>query len=135
MKSVGIAVAFLYNKDKKVLMQHRSNDDDRYPGYWGCFGGHMDEGETPEETLRRELLEELEYKINTPKLLVAQELIDGDKKITSRTFMEEYDESQPLVQHEGQGLGWFTIEEALELKITDLRREALLKAKNYLDNL
>ncbi len=33
-----------------------------YPGHWGCFGGAIDPGETPLQALKRELMEELEFK-------------------------------------------------------------------------
>lgn len=33
-----------------------------YPGHWGCFGGAIDPGETPLQALKRELVEELEFK-------------------------------------------------------------------------
>jgi 8-oxo-dGTP diphosphatase len=32
-----------------------------YPGHWGFFGGHLEPGENPEQALRRELVEEIEY--------------------------------------------------------------------------
>lgn len=133
MKSVGIAVMFLYDKDKKVLMQHRAEDEEFYAGYWGCFGGHIEDGETPKEALKRELFEELEYKIQDPHLLMTSEFQDGDRMVTTYNFIEPYDTTQPLIQHEGQDYGWFTVDEALNLKISDLRREALLKAKDFLD--
>ncbi len=115
-------------------MQHRGEDEEFYPGYWGCFGGHIEDGETPEEALKRELVEELEYKVHDPKLLVSSEFKDEDRVITTHNFIEKYDPTQELIQHEGEGYGWFTIDEALNLKITDLRREALLKVKDFLDS-
>jgi hypothetical protein len=43
------------------------------------------------------------------------------------------DNTQKLVLHEGQGYGWFTIEEALDLKISELRKQDILSLKRYFD--
>lgn len=32
-----------------------------YPGHWGFFGGHLDPGESPEDAVIRELMEEISY--------------------------------------------------------------------------
>jgi isopentenyldiphosphate isomerase len=50
----------LFNERGELYLQLRSKTKDLLPGYWDTsVGGHMDPGETPEEALRREALEEL----------------------------------------------------------------------------
>lgn len=65
-KPVKVALAILY-REGKFLMQLR---DDKpgipYPGHWSLFGGHLELEETPEEGLKRELLEEIDYAVATP---------------------------------------------------------------------
>ena len=130
-----IATLLLYNKEKKVLMQHRAENAPRLPGYWGLFGGHVEEGESLEDALRRELLEEIEYRVRAPKLFNVKEFERDDGHVTSSTFTELYDESQPIVLHEGQGYGWFTIPEALKLKIIKERYETLVEFAKFLEKL
>ena len=48
----------------EVFLQKRSADQ-RWPGKFGFFGGHIKSGETPEQALHRELWEELEVDIST----------------------------------------------------------------------
>lgn len=38
------------------------------PGTWGLFGGHLDPGESPEQALRRELIEEINYEVGPLRL-------------------------------------------------------------------
>lgn len=67
---VDAAAAVIRVEDGRYLMQLRNRRPDIwYPGCWGCFGGATDPGESPLDALRRELLEELELKVGTPRLV------------------------------------------------------------------
>ena len=58
---VEVALAML-QRDGRWLMQLRDEIPNIVaPGCWGLFGGHLDPGETPEQALRRELLEEISW--------------------------------------------------------------------------
>jgi len=103
-----VAIAILYQGDKFLLQLRDDIPNILYPGHWAFFGGHIDDGETPEIALRRELLEEIDY--------VVPEAI----------FFENYN-SEGIVRHvfavplvvdlhqlnlqEGWDLGLFTVED------------------------
>jgi 8-oxo-dGTP pyrophosphatase MutT (NUDIX family) len=58
---VQVAIAILY-QENKFLMQLRDNIPSiLYPGYWALFGGHIEEGESPDIAVKREILEEIGY--------------------------------------------------------------------------
>ena len=46
-------------KNKKALLGKRSATRSFYPDVWDVFGGHQNQGESREDALRRELMEEL----------------------------------------------------------------------------
>ena len=57
-----VVKAVIY-KDQKYLLQLRDdNPEISSPNTWGFFGGGVDDGETHEEALIRELNEELNWK-------------------------------------------------------------------------
>lgn len=60
--------ALLVLDDGRYVMQLRDDIPGIFfPGHWGCFGGAIDGGETPELTLQRELREELEFDVGTAR--------------------------------------------------------------------
>ena len=42
-----------------IYLQKRSHDAPSAPNFFSFFGGHLEENETPEETIKREIKEEL----------------------------------------------------------------------------
>ncbi len=120
------SLIILYTKDGKILLQHRDENAERSPNQWGYFGGGIEDGETPEQAVRRESLEEIEYEIKNPKL-IDEEAENDSPHTTQYTYAEAYDSTQPIVLHEGQGYGWFTVQEALLLPMSEHRRTCLEK--------
>ena len=54
------SAVMVFNSSGELAFQMRSATDNRYPSRWDfAAGGHMDEGETPEEGAKREMAEEL----------------------------------------------------------------------------
>jgi|GEM_PF-845718 len=64
-----VAGALLVDPAGRVLLQHRDANAPTSPNTWATPGGHIEPPETPEEAIRRELLEELGLRISEPLTL------------------------------------------------------------------
>jgi len=135
MSARHVAVLVLYNEHKGILLQHRSIDAVRLPNYWGFFGGGIEGLESLEQALARELLEELEYPVQAPRLIWTQKIVMNGDEVTKYIFVERYDPRRPLIQHEGQDMKWWRIEDTIALKIVDHDRIALERVQEFLDSM
>ena len=60
----------IFNRNNKILLCHRSINEDVFPGFWGIPGGKVDnEDSTLEAGLKREVLEEVGVEIKNIVLL------------------------------------------------------------------
>ncbi len=66
MKTVKVVAAIIRNKDKIFATQRGYGT---FEGSWEFPGGKIEEGETPQEALRREVMEELEVEIAVRELI------------------------------------------------------------------
>jgi 8-oxo-dGTP diphosphatase len=58
----------IYNSENKVLIARRSKSKKRFPLMWETVGGALEDNETPDECIRREVMEELNCTINDLRL-------------------------------------------------------------------
>lgn len=65
-------------RNDQVLMARRCANRRLYPGKWSFPGGHVEEGETLEQALTRELIEELGVLVNSAWYLSKLETSSGD---------------------------------------------------------
>jgi 8-oxo-dGTP pyrophosphatase MutT (NUDIX family) len=56
-----VALAVLERQGRWLIQLRDDQASIVAPGRWGLFGGHIEPGETPEQSLRRELIEEIGY--------------------------------------------------------------------------
>ena len=63
--------AAIIESDDKILIAQRKSEDDIFGGLWEFPGGKIENGETPEECMARELMEELEIKVKVGTLITS----------------------------------------------------------------
>lgn len=119
------AGVILIDKKGRVLLQYRDKNTSWYPNYWGSFGGQMEEGETPEQAVRREAKEELGIELTDLKFFRRYELKRGKGTYESFIFVAPLAipvEKLREQQREGEDLGFFNSDELKDIKMTDLTK-------------
>ncbi|MBD3354859.1 NUDIX domain-containing protein [Candidatus Woesearchaeota archaeon] len=116
MKNI-IAMA-VFIKDGKVLIEKRKKDEDNYAGLWAFPGGHKNKEEKIEETLLREMNEELNIDISSYKFIGTFENIDPTSKESYQhnAFLCDRWSGKITETEEEEGIKWIEIEEIKELK-------------------
>ena len=114
----------------------RSSNPKHQPPLWWLPGGGIDFGESPEDTLLREFVEETGLEVKNPKLIGTTSDLrrrdNGDKLHTVRIlFTVELAGGE--LRHEVHGTtdhaGWFSFSEISEMNLADYARDAIELAK------
>lgn len=109
-KFTKIGVGALIIRDNLGMFTKRKGSHGE--GLWGTVGGHLEYGETPEQTIEREALEELGIKItNLKHLCTASFTIEG-KHYIDISFTAEIaaGEPTPLEPDKIEVVEWFDLD-------------------------
>jgi len=103
-KVVDVAVGVLVRADGDFLLTSRPPGK-VYEGYWEFPGGKLEQGESVEQALRRELHEEIGITIAAVHPWKV-ELVDYPHALVRLNFCKVFDWTGELHMHEGQSFAW-----------------------------
>ena len=103
-REVAVAVGVLIAPNGDFLLTSRP-EGKVYAGYWEFPGGKVDPGETIEQALRRELIEEIGITIGAVHPWRAA-VVDYPHALVRLNFFKVYEWSGELRMHEGQRCAW-----------------------------
>jgi len=121
-----VAAVIFVNDNNEILLFLRDNKPSiPYPNTWALIGGHLEQGETPLEALKRETKEEINYELKNPIFLG---LINDKAENVVYIYKSTINEKKENIKlNEGQRLDFFSFEDSLSLNIPYPLKEFLIR--------
>jgi len=116
----------------RVLLERRPDDARIHAGLWDTPGGHLEEGESPEQALLREMQEELGIVPRRYFLVAVQDEIPRGTSLRYRHYIYGVTawEGEPR-SRENRTIRWLAMDEALAIEpLNPLAGEALRKLRD-----
>lgn len=125
-----VSTAIFINNKKELLLHLRDNKNSiPYPNHWSTLGGGSEEGESPVQTLKREIKEEIDFNIrekNLKFLGIIDDLVGNEVHIFKYKINKPTSE---LKLNEGQGLRYFDFDTAIKIKLPGPLKNFLIRNK------
>ena len=121
----------IFNQEGKIFLM----SSPKWRGDFGLPGGHIELGETFEQTAKREVKEETNLEIFDVQFLMVQECIFSEEFYKKKHFVfldyiaKAEDTNVILDGREGTEYVWVTVDEALKLPLNPYTRNTVLEYK------
>ena len=113
MKNIEVVAAIIHDNDNRIFATQRGSGD--WKDWWEFPGGKIELGETPEEALKREILEELDTKIAVERLVDTVNWDYPKFHLTMHCYRCEVVEGElSLLEHEAAR--WLSFEQLYSVK-------------------
>jgi 8-oxo-dGTP pyrophosphatase MutT (NUDIX family) len=120
------AMLLIVTDDGGLLLHHRDDKPEiPNPDCWAGFGGAVEDGETVEEAVRREMREETGLQIADPIFLTEVVDHEGDGRTVSLFYIVGEVRPEDIDLNECAGVGVHRIDDLPDLKMTPFVRRAI----------
>ncbi|MDA4118401.1 MAG: NUDIX hydrolase [Thaumarchaeota archaeon] len=109
----------------KLLILKRKADDDTYPEFWDCVGGHFEKGESAEECMLREAREETGQSMKIVRGGPLIEFLDRYGRAVAIPFILKPDPKRKIVVSEHSESKWIPLNAAKSYEIVPDLAKAL----------
>lgn len=120
---MGVAGKAIVCRDGTILMIRRSSASTHDPGLWELPGGKMDLGERLTDALVREVAEETTLTVEVGQPFLTWHFAKEPFWVTGVTFVASCSHGDVVLSDEHDEYGWFSIEDALALPLSQAMRE------------
>jgi 8-oxo-dGTP diphosphatase len=124
-----IAAIIFENDKKEILLYLRDNKPGiPFPMHWDLIGGHVEDGETPEKALVREVKEELNIKLEDYNFFRKYDCPDKDAypNVKYIYYGKINIPLEEITLLEGDRAGYFTYEEINSVKFANILRNIVM---------
>jgi len=127
-KRPGVGVGVFVKKDGQILLQKRIGAHGAHT--WSLPGGHLEYGESPEQTAVREAKEELDIDVKNPRVIgLTNDINAGEGKHYITIFVEaEYAGGEPKINEPNK------TSEIMWSALDKLPQPLFIPLKNFVEN-
>src|SRR3989344_1566631 len=130
-----VAVEAVIQKDGKIFITQRSFTRSHAPGEWEILTGRVDQGETFEQAVKREVKEEVGLEVKVLQPFNTFHFFRGPEKAEHLgvSFLCQYQSGEVVLDKTEQiDFRWATPQQALRLITDPSIRTSIIKAKSLL---
>ncbi len=105
----------------RCILLKRPESNRSYPGHWSLVAGKIEEGESPEEAARREIMEETSIEVGEP-IGNMDPLYVREGKTLFKVYPFHFDSKgkEPILNEENEAFTWASIDDISSMKtVTD----------------